>query len=208
VATTDVYSYAQLEGLWENAGGSPAAAPTAAAVAEAESSGRADATSGNPDGGTNVGLWQLDTPGGVGAGYSVQQLENPATNAAVAVKGSGDGSDWGDWQTFVQGTYRQFLQAGVPADTDVASPAGGPVTTTGSGGGAVWYEPWTWFSGAASEASSALQDLSRLAVTGLVVVAGGVLVLWGAGRATGGPRTPAIIERVQGEAAGAAAAAG
>ena len=59
-----VFSYAQLEGLWVNAGGDPAKAPVAAAVGEAESSGSATAQSSNPDGGTNVGIWQLDTPGG------------------------------------------------------------------------------------------------------------------------------------------------
>jgi hypothetical protein len=185
------YDYAQLEGLWDNAGGNPSRAPVAAAVAEAESSGNADATSSNPDGGTNVGLWQLDTPGGKGAGHTVAQLEDPATNAAVAVTGSSDGADWSAWQTFVQGTYLKFLQSGVAPDTSVATPAGGPVVTTSAsgGGGIVWYEPWTWFSGAASDATSTLasvgRDAARFAVIGGIAAAGGVLVLWGLGRATG-----------------------
>lgn len=33
----------------------------AVAIAQAESSGEPDALSKNPDGGTNVGLWQIDT---------------------------------------------------------------------------------------------------------------------------------------------------
>jgi hypothetical protein len=56
----------------------------ATAVALAESSGDPNATSPNPDGGTNVGYFQLDTPGGEGAGYSVAQLKDPALNARVA----------------------------------------------------------------------------------------------------------------------------
>jgi hypothetical protein len=193
------FSYAQLEGLWENAGGSVQTAPVAAAVSEAESSGSATATSGNPDGGTNVGLWQLDTPGGVGAGYSVAQLENPATNALVAVKGSADGTNWGDWQTFVQGTYQRFLQSGVPADTNVATPAGGVSagagTTSAGGSGFVWYEPWTWLDPTISDTEQAARTITgtvlRFLTSGAVVGAGLALVVWGLARATSGPRQAA-----------------
>ena len=93
------YSHAQLMGLWRLAGGSAATANNAACHAIQESSGNPDATSGNPDGGTNVGLWQLDTPGGVGAGYTIAQLKDPMTNARVAVSGSGNGTNWSDWAT-------------------------------------------------------------------------------------------------------------
>lgn len=110
------YTYAQLEGLWINAGGSSATAPLAAAIAEAESGGSATVTSSNPDGGTNVGLWQLDTLG-KGGGYSVAQLSDPATNAAVAVNGSKGGSDWSAWETYVNGAYRAFLANGTTPDT-------------------------------------------------------------------------------------------
>lgn len=121
------YTYAQLMGLWINAGGSRAKAPIAAAIAEAESGGCSSAKSSNPDGGTNVGLWQLDTPGGVGAGYSAGQLSNGATNAKVAVKGSSNGRDWSAWETYVNGAYRAFLSARTSPDLSVPSPGtGGP----------------------------------------------------------------------------------
>jgi hypothetical protein len=121
------YTYAQLMGLWINAGGSRAKAPLAAAIAEAESGGCSSATSVNPDGGTNVGPWQLDTPGGVGAGYSVEQLKNGATNAKVAVKGSNNGRDFGAWETFVNGAYKQFMNGRTTPDLSVPSPGtGGP----------------------------------------------------------------------------------
>lgn len=97
--TGGTFSNAQLQSLWIMAGGSPSKAGVAACIAEHESSGRASVTSGNPDGGTNVGLWQLDTPGGKGAGYSITQLQDPLTNARVAVRGSSNGTDWSAWST-------------------------------------------------------------------------------------------------------------
>ena len=93
------YSNAGLRALWISAGGNPAKAAVAACIAQHESSGNPGVTSGNPDGGTNVGLWQLDTPGGKGAGYSVGQLQNPITNARVAIQGSSNGNDWSAWAT-------------------------------------------------------------------------------------------------------------
>jgi hypothetical protein len=125
-----VFTYAQLMGLWVNNGGSAAKAPVAAAIAEAESSGNSDATSANPDGGTNVGLWQLDTPGGKGAGFSVAQLKDPATNAKVAVKGSSNGADFSAWSTFTGGAYKRFLNNGTTPDTNVPGSASAPASAT------------------------------------------------------------------------------
>jgi hypothetical protein len=116
MATTANYTYAQLEGLWINAGGSAATAPIAAAIAMAESGGNPTVTSANPDGGTNVGPWQLDTLG-VGSGYSVAQLQDPAVNAAVAVNGSANGTNWSDWETYANGAYKAFLSNGTTPDT-------------------------------------------------------------------------------------------
>lgn len=122
------FTYAQLMGLWIRNGGSRAKAPIAAAVAEAESSGRSWVTSSNPDGGENVGLWQLDT-NGKGAGYSAEQLADPATNARVAVKGSNDGNDWSAWQTYVDGAYKHFLSGSTTPDLKVPKSSGAePVT--------------------------------------------------------------------------------
>ena len=90
------YSTAQLEQLWESQGGDSDTAAFAAAVAMAESSGNAAVTSSNPDGGTNVGLWQLDTEG-VGSGYTVAELQNPETNAKITVLATHNGTDWTEW---------------------------------------------------------------------------------------------------------------
>lgn len=92
------YSNAQLRSLWVLAGGTAATAPVAACIAQHESSGQPKVTSGNPDGGQNVGLWQLDTKG-KGAGHTVAQLQDPLTNARLAVQGSAGGTDWSAWAT-------------------------------------------------------------------------------------------------------------
>jgi hypothetical protein len=92
------WTHAGLASLWQQAGGSAATANNAACHAVQESSGNASVTSPNPDGGTNVGLWQLDTKG-KGAGYTVAQLQDPVTNARVAVMGSRNGTDWSAWAT-------------------------------------------------------------------------------------------------------------
>lgn len=102
------YTYAQLEGLWIQNGGSAATAPIAAAIAEAESGGNPAATSSNPDGGTNSGLWQLDTKG-KGAGLTATQLQDPNVNASAAVEGSANGTDWSAWETYANGAYKAFL---------------------------------------------------------------------------------------------------
>lgn len=92
------YNTAGLEALWQQAGGSAASAPNAACHAMQESSGQAAVTSANPDGGINVGLWQLDTKG-EGAGYTVAQLQNPLTNARITVMKTGNGANWSAWAT-------------------------------------------------------------------------------------------------------------
>jgi hypothetical protein len=92
------WTHSGLMTLWQQAGGSSATANNAACHAIQESSGNASVTSPNPDGGTNVGLWQLDTKG-VGKGYTVSQLQDPRINARVTVQGTNNGRDWSEWAT-------------------------------------------------------------------------------------------------------------
>lgn len=97
------YTITDLQQLWTANGGHSSTAFIAANVAMAESSGDANATSKNPDGGTNVGLWQLDTRG-VGAGYTVEQLKDPGTNARITVMNTANGTAWSQWaDAVVQG---------------------------------------------------------------------------------------------------------
>ena len=108
VATGGTLTKAQIKDLWIANGGSAATANVAAAVAMAESSGRTGVTSPNPDGGTNVGLWQLDTKG-VGSGYTVEQLKNSATNARITVMATANGTKWIYWAAHVSGAYKKYL---------------------------------------------------------------------------------------------------
>jgi len=93
-----VFTHADLVKLWTSNGGDPAAANNAACHAIQESSGEPAVTSPNPDGGTNVGLWQLDTLG-KGAGYTIAQLQDPGWNARITIMATSNGRDWSAWAT-------------------------------------------------------------------------------------------------------------
>lgn len=124
-------SYAQLEGLWVNAGGSSGSAPVAAAIALAESGG--NPTSHNPrPPDDSYGLWQINMLGSMGpsrrAAYGLKSntdLYDPATNARVAVAMSGKGSNFKPWSTFTNGAYKKYLNGSVPPDLNAPSPQGG-----------------------------------------------------------------------------------
>jgi hypothetical protein len=92
------YDHASLMKLWTSVGGSSSGANNAACHAMQESSGDPKVTSSNPDGGINVGLWQLDTKG-KGAGHTVAQLQDPVTNARITVSATNNGNDWSAWAT-------------------------------------------------------------------------------------------------------------
>lgn len=89
-------SSSKLQKLWTDNGGPADTAAFAAAVAGAESGGSATVTSANPDGGTNVGVFQLDTRG-VGSGYTVAELQDANLNTQVTIMATRGGTDWTDW---------------------------------------------------------------------------------------------------------------
>ena len=109
-------SSSALQKLWTDNGGPASTAAFAAAVAMAESGGSATVTSRNPDGGTNVGIFQLDTPGGVGAGYTIAELQNPNLNTQITILATNGGTDWRDWGDPVTAAvgYRYTPGAPVP----------------------------------------------------------------------------------------------
>lgn len=92
------YNHTSLMTLWQQAGGSASTANNAACHGMQESGGNPLITSSNPDGGVNVGLWQLDTKG-VGAGHSVLDLQNAMNNARITVLATADGTNWKEWAT-------------------------------------------------------------------------------------------------------------
>lgn len=101
------FSYAQLQQLWVSAGGNPAKAKVAAAVALAESAGStiSHATVGED----SRGLWQINVAAGAHPQLASLNLYNPLTNARQAVAISNNGTNWGPWTTFTSGRYLQFL---------------------------------------------------------------------------------------------------
>jgi Lysozyme like domain len=108
-------TYAQLEGLWTQNGGSAALAPIMAAIALAESSGNPSATNPNDNGGrqTSWGLWQLSDGT---HNQPVSNILDPNVNAAQAVK-KYKSQGLKAWGTYTSGAYKKFLQNGVPAST-------------------------------------------------------------------------------------------
>jgi len=84
-------SYSGLERLWIAAGGARWAAPTAACIAEHESSGRQYAVG---DHGASIGYWQINRPTwGRLATFSAYG------NARAAITISHNGRDWSPWST-------------------------------------------------------------------------------------------------------------
>ena len=134
---SSVLTIPQMYALARQAGLNPARAAVAAAVGMAESSGRAAVTSPNPDGGTNVGIWQLDTPGGKGSGYTIAQLQDPATNAKVMAAGTNGGQDWSAWETYVTGAYRQYMGQAAAASGQESSGGSGWISSVLKGIGDV-----------------------------------------------------------------------
>jgi len=110
-------SFSQLEQLWQQAGGRPSLAPTMAAIALAESSGRTDAVNDNPSTGDySVGPWQINYFGDLAAsrtrryGSPAQLIRDPLRDAKAAVDLAGaTGQGLGNWSTYNSGAYRRYL---------------------------------------------------------------------------------------------------
>jgi hypothetical protein len=121
------YTFAELEGLWVNAGGSQGLAATMAAIALAESGGCTTDLNTTDNGGTQTswGLWQISngTHSSPGANWNTG-----AGNAALAVaKWKAQGlSAWG---TYDSGAYKQYLNGAAP-DTSVNGGASGTTNAT------------------------------------------------------------------------------
>jgi Lysozyme like domain len=97
VSGSGALSCAQLEQLWEEAGGPSSAAFLAAEVARAESGGHPGATDDDGNGTVDRGLWQINSNWGSESTYS--RLGN--ARAAVAI--SHGGANWTPWVTYQRG---------------------------------------------------------------------------------------------------------
>lgn len=150
------YSYAQLEGIWQQAGGSAQTAPMAAAIAMAESGGNSAAYDQDSNGSIDRGLWQINSVHGSQSSYDVM------TNARAAIAISNNGTNWRPWCTAYSdgacGTnggvylgsgapYQRYLQGGVPPDLNApinaTNAAANTTSTQGSltsGGCSFWEQ--------------------------------------------------------------------
>jgi Lysozyme like domain len=128
-----LYSYAELEGLWENAGGAASLAPVMAAIAMAESGGCSTALNPTDNGGrqTSWGLWQISN--GTHSSPGPNPLTGPGNAALAVAKYQSQGIT--AWGTYSSGAYKQFLQGSVPADLNVA---GGQATLTAATAADCW----------------------------------------------------------------------
>ena len=174
------YSFAQLEGIWIQAGGNPAAAPIAAAVALAESGGNPSAHNGNASTGDDSwGLWQVNMLGSMGAARRTQfgitsnsQLTDPATNAKAAIAISSNGANWTPWTTYTSGAYQKFVQGGVTPNM-TALGAGGSATSPQATLTSNPLDPSTW----TSAIGSLLENIGNYVYMGVVVVGGAAIVV-------------------------------
>lgn len=119
------YSYAQLEGIWNQAGGNPQQASMAAAIAMAESGGNTGATDCDTNGSVDRGLWQINSVHGSQSTYDVMG------NARAAVSISNNGTNWSPWVTFQTGAYLKYMQGSVPPDLN--APINGTSAAAGTG---------------------------------------------------------------------------
>ena len=130
------YTFAQLEGLWIQAGGSKALAPLMAGVAEVESGGNPQAY--NPSGAS--GLWQIEIPVNEsyvpgGAANVFNALDN--AKAAVALSGNTLAGIQANWLAFEPAGAAEAIAAKNGGTVPAATGATGSTVTgsTGSTGG-------------------------------------------------------------------------
>jgi len=130
--TGTLYTYAELEGLWINAGGPKAVAPIAAAIAEAESGGCTAAVNPVDNNGTQTswGLWQISN--GTHA-MPVPNILNAAVNAQQAVAKYNAAGGFSPWGTYDSGAYKAFVNNGTTPDTNVPGSSSGSSGSSGSG---------------------------------------------------------------------------
>lgn len=112
------FTFAQLEALWINAGGSKVTAPIAAAIALAESSGNPQAINATDNNGTQTswGLWQISD--GTHS-MPVPNILDPNVNAKQAVAKWTNAGGFSPWGTYATGAYKQYLSGAAPSDAGV-----------------------------------------------------------------------------------------
>lgn len=196
------YTYAQLEGLWINAGGAKAAAPVAAAIAEAESGGCSTALNPTDNNGTqsSFGLWQISNGT---HNPPVANIYDAAVNAGQAVaKYKGAGNSFAPWGTYNSGAYKAYLSGGTTPDTNVPAAAQLTAATTANKDCLISFggQKLIPVVGPTVPQVCLTRGTVRAVIGGLVLVAGGAVMMTGtlvlvafAFRATGALRGAANV---------------
>lgn len=175
-------TYSQLEGLWIQAGGSPSAAPVAAAIALAESGGNPTSHNGNASTGDNsYGLMQINMLGSMGPARRAKfglsnntDLFDPLTNMKVAVAMSNNGKNFTPWSTFTNGAFHQFVQGNVPPNM-TAGGAGGTNGNSANGG----PQTASVLSDTATTVIESIENIGNYLFMGLCVLFGASLMIAG-----------------------------
>lgn len=194
-APTIRYSFAELERLWIDAGGSNVSAPIAAAIAEAESGGFVNALNPHDPNATDPkavsrGLWQINSanfqPGT--NGFEFYDAQVAASKAVELWKGRGGTvtsfQDWGSFNGTLP-TYTKFLNFRIPpALRAIGTKTSDPTTKAPSGpsgdplidanakaaagvvSGFTSWQPWL---------DSQIFQIG-IATIGLAIVAGGIAI--------------------------------
>lgn len=138
-------SHGELETLWELAGGDPAKADLAAAIAQAESGGCQYAKAGPNDDRpvkqctyrqtsleNSYGLWQINRR--AHPQYGAAELYTPLGNARAAVAIASRGASFTAWSTFTNGAYRAYLQVPTEPAPQPGSTFDPPASAVAPGG--------------------------------------------------------------------------
>jgi Lysozyme like domain len=187
-------SFAQLEGLWLQAGGAYQVAPVMAAIALAESGGRPTATNLTDNGGTqsSFGLWQIST----GTHNPPNpNWSNPLTNAQLAVtKYNSQGLN--AWGTYTSGAYKQTLPTAyaliAPTTAGVVDADTAPNTSTVDGGAATAKAVSCYWKIDIGVGSFCMDDLlwgGLIAIGGIALLVGAAFTVIGMGQ-----KSPAVAK--------------
>lgn len=170
-------TYADAEELWIQAGGPAAIAPVAAAIAMAESSLNPTAVGPSYGGDAgSIGLWQIQS--GQHPQWTVAQLKNPTINAQAAVAiYEGAGNSFSPWSTYTEGTYRRFLQSGVPptpasSSSTPSSASSSSSSSSSSASSGTDYGIGSFGTTLAGAIGSAETSATQTALAGVLVLAG------------------------------------
>lgn len=131
------YGFAELMGLWIQAGGAREHAAMAAQVASYESGGRpaAHAKTARED---SRGLWQINVKSNAHPEYAGANLYDPMVNARAAVAISRNGTQWSQWSTATAARARLATRpASEKVPPNVTRPGGADNKGGGFGVGSV-----------------------------------------------------------------------